>query len=485
MPLILQRLGRLPVVLLAAFFCLSPGQAAGLDTVYRSEIRPLLDQFCFECHADEEAEADINLDSFQSVADIRRNTKVWLKVDDMLSSRQMPPKKADKPSDDQRAKLQQWVHSLLLEEARARAGDPGRVVLRRLNNDEYNYSVRDLTGVASLNPTREFPIDGAAGEGFTNAGDAMVMSPALVGKFLDAGKEVAQHVVLLPDGIRFSEYATERDRADGLMAQIQNFYAQYVAVRSNAGDNWDDSAEAKANVINRNGSIPLEPYFAATLAERDALAKGGESVAAVARARGLNAKYLGSLWTMLTRADAPSGSFLLNNIRARWRAAADDNPKPIVDAVQRWQQALWRFDPIGHIGRQGGPTAWMNPKSITQSSVDFSLELQPPADGSDVVVTSLPAMPATEARTTLFAGAIPGWSAAARRISRCATCLAWPGAWPSCVARRWPIQPSSSPLPRRPPAMSRTSTPWPNGTGWMLRCWRPGSITSRLAPAAR
>ena len=28
----------------------------------------------------------------------------------------------------------------------------------------------------------------------------------------------------------------------------------------------------------------------------------------------------------------------------------------------------------------------MNPKSITQSSVDFSLELQPPADGSDVVV---------------------------------------------------------------------------------------------------
>ena len=74
MPLIFQRLGRSPVVLLAAFFCLSPGQAAGLDTVYRSEIRPLLDQFCFECHAEEDAEADINLDSFRSVADIRRNT---------------------------------------------------------------------------------------------------------------------------------------------------------------------------------------------------------------------------------------------------------------------------------------------------------------------------------------------------------------------------------------------------------------------------
>ena len=48
MPLILQRLSRLPVVLLAVFFCLSPSQAAGLDAVYQSEIRPLLDQFCFE-----------------------------------------------------------------------------------------------------------------------------------------------------------------------------------------------------------------------------------------------------------------------------------------------------------------------------------------------------------------------------------------------------------------------------------------------------
>ena len=378
MPLIFQRFGRLPGFLLAAFFCLPLGQAAGLDEVYRAEIRPLLDQFCFECHADEDAEADIDLDSFRSVADIRRNTKVWLKVDDMLSSRQMPPKKADKPSDAQRDKLQNWVHAFLLEEARARAGDPGRVALRRLNNDEYNYSVRDLTGVASLNPTREFPIDGAAGEGFTNAGDALVMSPALVGKFLDAGKEVAQHAVLLPDGIRFSEHVTERDRADGLMDQIQNFYAKYVAVRSNAGDNWDDSAEAKANVINRNGSIPLEPYFAATLEERDALAKGGETLTAVAEARGLNANYLGKLWAMLTQANAPADSFLLNDIRKQWQATTDGNPKPIVDKIQQWQQALWRFDPIGHIGRANGPTAWMNPRNTAPSSETFKLESAPP-----------------------------------------------------------------------------------------------------------
>ena len=35
--------------------------------------------------------------------------------------------------------------------------------LRRLNNAEFTYTIRDLTGV-ELDPTRDFPVDGAAGE---------------------------------------------------------------------------------------------------------------------------------------------------------------------------------------------------------------------------------------------------------------------------------------------------------------------------------
>ena len=392
MPYFYDYFGRRPVFLLMLLFSLSLGvvsslgQSADLDKAYRAEVRPLLDQFCFDCHADDDAEADIDLNSFQSADDIRRNIKVWIKVDDMLSSRQMPPKKSDQPSDAQRGKLQKWVYAFLLEEAKARAGDPGQVVLRRLNNDEYNYSVRDLTGVASLNPTREFPIDGASGEGFTNTGDALVMSPALVSKFLDAGKEVEQHAVLLPDGIRFSKYVTERDRADDLMNRIQRFYAKYIETGSNAGDNWDDSADAKASVINRNGSIPIEHYFAATLEERDALAKGEKSIEVVTEERGLNAKYLGLLWVMLNRNGDPDGSFLLNNIRKRWRATRNGNHMPIVEEVRRWQQVLWRFDPIGHIGRAGGPTAWMNPENMIRTTEDFNLELKRSADGGDVLV---------------------------------------------------------------------------------------------------
>ena len=124
-----------------------------------------------------------------------------------------------------------WVRGYLATEASRRAGDPGRVVLRRLNNAEYTYTLRDLTGVDSLEPAREFPVDGAAGEGFTNTGNALVMSPSLVTKYLDAAKEVAGHAVLLPDGFRFSPGTTPRDWTEETLAKIRDFYREFTDPR--------------------------------------------------------------------------------------------------------------------------------------------------------------------------------------------------------------------------------------------------------------
>src|SRR5204862_6399348 len=107
---------------------------------------------------------------------------------------------------------------LLDAEATARAGDPGRVPLRRLSNAECDYTVRDLTGV-DLRPAKEFPADGAAGEGFTNAAEALTdVSPALLTKYLNAAKDVSEHAVLLPDGFRFSATRTRRAWTDESLA---------------------------------------------------------------------------------------------------------------------------------------------------------------------------------------------------------------------------------------------------------------------------
>ena len=85
---------------------------------------------------------------------------------------------------EERKRLVAWARGFLDAEARARAGDPGRVPLRRLSNVEYDHTVRDLTG-ADLRPAREFPADGAGGEGFTNAAESLSdVSPALLDKYL-------------------------------------------------------------------------------------------------------------------------------------------------------------------------------------------------------------------------------------------------------------------------------------------------------------
>ncbi len=234
---------------------------------YAKVVRPLVTRYCQRCHGAKRTEADLNLEQMDSLTEVRKHPRTWQKVAEMLDTSQMPPMEAKQPTVAERAELQRWVHGYLTVEARAHAGDPGPVVLRRLSNAEFTYTLRDLTGVDSLQPAREFPVDGAAGEGFTNTGNALVMSPTLLTKYLDAAKEVANHAVLLPDGFVFSPHTTRRDWTDDTMARIREFYREFTDPRGG------DKVNLQGIVFdtNQGGRLPVEKYLAATLIEREAL----------------------------------------------------------------------------------------------------------------------------------------------------------------------------------------------------------------------
>src|SRR4029079_12209310 len=99
-----------------------------------------------------------------------------------------------------------WIDALLAFEAKRNAGDPGPVPPRRLSNAEYDNTVRDLTGI-DIRPTREFPVDPANEAGFDTTGESLTMSPALLKKYLEAARLVADHVVMTPDGLLFAPHA--------------------------------------------------------------------------------------------------------------------------------------------------------------------------------------------------------------------------------------------------------------------------------------
>ncbi|MCE9603504.1 MAG: DUF1592 domain-containing protein [Planctomycetia bacterium] len=361
---------RFSLALFTALVC----SAARADDAFQSTIQPLLREYCVGCHSTKLQKGELDLEQFKSAADVAKQPKIWEGVLEQLASGEMPPKDQPQLPADRKTKLASWTQAKLDEIALANAGDPGAVVLRRLSNVEYTYSLRDLTGVESLDPAKEFPIDGAAGEGFTNAGAALVMSPALLTKYLDSAKGIAEHAVLLPNGIRFSSTTSPRDWTDESLAKIREFYARF----STTGGASSVNLQGVKFDTNAGGRLPLEKSLAVLLAERTALAGGTKSIADVAREHGLNAKYLGLLWAML---HDTKPSLLLDSLRLKWRAGT-----LTATDIEAWQQSLWRFASVGHIGKKNGPKGWQEPVNPLGSQHEIRWKPAVPAGGGDLTL---------------------------------------------------------------------------------------------------
>ena len=316
-----------------------------LSSDYGSQITPLLKTYCLDCHSAEAKEGEFDLERFANFGDVRHDPAAWQKVAHMFDTGEMPPEDSPQLSEEEHEALTSWVKQYLDAEALANAGDPGPVVLRRLNNAEYTYTIQDLTGLP-LEPTREFPTDGAAGEGFTNTGAALSMSPALVSKYLDAAKLIADHAMLLPDGIRFSEGTTRRDRENEYLAEIREIYFRYTGRLGDASvlNHWNVSDPTQ--VTDEDGRVNLASYLSVLLAHRDRLLEDVTLTDEYALQEGLSPKYLRTLAEMLVSGN--SSSVLLDDMRQKWRSATADDAAALAASIGQWQQSLWKFNTVGH-----------------------------------------------------------------------------------------------------------------------------------------
>ncbi|MFM7208091.1 MAG: DUF1592 domain-containing protein [Planctomycetaceae bacterium] len=366
----------------------SAGAARDAATRFTAEVRPILARHCHACHAGDDLEGDVDLASAATLDDLRGTLATWQRAAEVIRDGQMPPAEAPQPTAAERQVLEEFLHDFLRGEAAARAGDPGLVVLRRLDNAEYTYTIRDLTGIATLDPAREFPTDGAAGEGFSNTGQALVMSPALAEKYLDAAKGVAAHAMLLPDGMRFAEGTSEADWTDACVERLRAFYRRFTAPLTGTMQNV---AQGIAFDLGREGGLPIAGYLVAADAEGDRIAAG--DAAGVAQERGLSAGYLARVVRVLN-APGHHRSPLLESVRHAWRRAKPLDPaagdRLVAEMIAPWQQALWKFNPVGQIARQygrpDGPAAWMEPVERLVPRQEFRVTLAVAPDQEFVVV---------------------------------------------------------------------------------------------------
>ncbi|MEO8051105.1 MAG: DUF1592 domain-containing protein [Acidobacteriota bacterium] len=196
-----------------------------IEQQFAQTVRPFVTQYCFACHSGATPTAQLDLKSYSNLDAVVRDYPRWAMVLEKLSAQEMPPKAMPQPSAADRQRVIDWIQAMRSIESHKNAGDPGPVLARRLSNAEYDYTIRDLTGV-DIRPAREFPVDPANTSGFDNSGESLTMSPALLKKYLQAAREVGDHMVLTPDGIDFSPFPmlSETDRDKYPIQRIVNFY---------------------------------------------------------------------------------------------------------------------------------------------------------------------------------------------------------------------------------------------------------------------
>jgi hypothetical protein len=175
---------------------------------FNDSIRPILETHCGDCHWGDDADADLNLEQYETIDQLLSGRKKWKKVLIRVAAKEMPPEDCDPIPDEDHAKLMAWVDQLL-NSVDCTNINPGQVTIRRLNRTEYQNTIRDLTGV-EYKTSGNFPVDDV-GYGFDNIADVLSLSPILMEKYLKAAEAITLSAVKDPARSRKSQILSARD----------------------------------------------------------------------------------------------------------------------------------------------------------------------------------------------------------------------------------------------------------------------------------
>lgn len=301
-------------ILLTIVLALSAIPAAGaanpvLEKQFNETVLPYVTKYCVGCHSGQTPAASLDMKAYSTMDAVVRDYPRWATIHNRMVAKEMPPKPVPAPPAEASKKVIDWIQSVRTDELRKHAGDPGAVLARRLSNSEYNYTIRDLTGV-DLRPTREFPVDPANLAGFDNSGESLTMSSALLKKYLQAARAVGDHMVLTPDGIDFAPHPmlSETDRDKYPIQRIVRFYA---AQPTDFADYFQAAWRYKYRV---------------------SLGKPNATLASIATEAKVSPKYLPMVWQLIESDKTGTEVGPTAKLQAMWRALpppSEDKPAAV------------------------------------------------------------------------------------------------------------------------------------------------------------
>ena len=183
--------------------------------------RALLDQYCVICHnqavVNSVAQPNEGLQTIQlrdvgltldveDVSNLAENPEVWEKVIKKLRVGVMPPPNYPRPDKESYDGFRTFLENEL-DRVASRQINPGRTqAFHRLNQTEYQNSVRDLLDL-DIDVANMIPTDAPDQYGFDNNADVLALSPFSVERYVSAAHKIAELAVgATPRGASINTY---------------------------------------------------------------------------------------------------------------------------------------------------------------------------------------------------------------------------------------------------------------------------------------
>ncbi len=219
-----------------------------LNDAWVGQVLPVMKKHCGECHMDGANEAGVNLGDYSTLEKIRSHESTWEQIRGVIRADAMPPPESSKMTMEERSLVTRWIERTLHEVDCTHRPPTPHVTVRRLNQFEYDNTIRDIFGV-EFRPSKEIGfVSDDVGNGFDNQGEVLTLAPIALEKYLQAAGLIAKRVISL-DRESFRKQSFEGEYVayqQSLSIPIHVAAGKYnVNIRTRFGDDQKDNCKAK------------------------------------------------------------------------------------------------------------------------------------------------------------------------------------------------------------------------------------------------
>lgn len=176
-----------------AGLCLAAKAVSAADLPGQKLVGEFLGKYCLECHDSDVQKGDRDYENFLLPLKTESDLISAKDIIDQLTLKEMPPKKADQPSEDERLAMLRTLREAITAARGKIDSSGGRTVMRRLSSREYENTLATLLNrrVDTLGLTADFPKEKTSRH-IDTIGQSLVTSGFLIDQYFQAANRLVE-----------------------------------------------------------------------------------------------------------------------------------------------------------------------------------------------------------------------------------------------------------------------------------------------------